>query len=149
MCGTDEYGTATETKALEEGLSPLEVDIATMTMSCENPLILRYVLSIMQSMMKFISGSIYDSMCLEGHVHLNRQSKLQLCIILTSANDYFCSRIAQEIFWQLHANGFICEDKVKQLHCQSCDRYHNLITCTVPTMLCWMIKHTIHKYFQL
>lgn len=25
VCGTDEYGTATETKALEEGLSPEEV----------------------------------------------------------------------------------------------------------------------------
>ena len=25
MCGTDEYGTATETKAIEEGLSPKEV----------------------------------------------------------------------------------------------------------------------------
>jgi methionyl-tRNA synthetase len=25
MCGTDEYGTATETKALEEGVSPREI----------------------------------------------------------------------------------------------------------------------------
>ena len=25
ICGTDEYGTATETKALEEGLSPQEI----------------------------------------------------------------------------------------------------------------------------
>ena len=25
MCGTDEYGTATETKALEEGLTPEEI----------------------------------------------------------------------------------------------------------------------------
>lgn len=25
MCGTDEYGTATETKAVEEGLTPQEI----------------------------------------------------------------------------------------------------------------------------
>jgi methionyl-tRNA synthetase len=25
MCGTDEYGTATETKAMEEGLTPREI----------------------------------------------------------------------------------------------------------------------------
>jgi methionyl-tRNA synthetase len=26
ICGTDEYGTTTETKALEEGLTPKQVD---------------------------------------------------------------------------------------------------------------------------
>ena len=31
VCGTDEYGTATETKALEEGLTPQEVLLSMIT----------------------------------------------------------------------------------------------------------------------
>lgn len=32
-------------------------------------------------------------------------------------------RIAQDIFWKLYHHGYISEDKVEQLKCESCDRF--------------------------
>ena len=33
------------------------------------------------------------------------------------------SRITQDIFWTLHANGFISSEKVCQLVCETCNRF--------------------------
>ena len=40
-----------------------------------------------------------------------------LTIIFTSC------RIAQDIFWKLYHHGYISEDKVEQLKCDSCERF--------------------------
>lgn len=32
-------------------------------------------------------------------------------------------RIAQDIFWRLHERGFLLEDTVEQLRCESCQRF--------------------------
>lgn len=88
ICGTDEYGTATETKALEEGLTPQQI--------CDK----------------------YHKLHAEIYAWFNIQF------------DYFGrtttphqTKIAQDIFWKLHKNGFILEDSVEQLHCAACDRF--------------------------
>lgn len=55
ICGTDEYGTATETKALEEKRAPKS-----------------YAHSIMQFMLKYIIGLILPSTILEELLRLSR-----------------------------------------------------------------------------
>ncbi|NXA60287.1 SYMC protein, partial [Mohoua ochrocephala] len=88
VCGTDEYGTATETRALEEGLSPQEL--------CD-----RY-----------------------HAVHADIYAWFRISF------DYFGrtttpeqTRIAQDIFQRLLARGFLLQDTLEQLRCESCGRY--------------------------
>lgn len=42
-----------------------------------------------------------------------------------SAIYFLCciTRIAQDIFWRLHKNGFLVEDMVEQLRCENCQRF--------------------------
>ncbi|XP_077053752.1 methionine--tRNA ligase, cytoplasmic-like isoform X2 [Siphateles boraxobius] len=88
VCGTDEYGTATENKAREEGLTPQEI--------CD-----KY---------HSIHASIYQWFQIDfdffGRTTTERQTE-----------------IAQDIFWRLHERGFLLEDTVEQLRCESCERF--------------------------
>ncbi|XP_062401818.1 methionine--tRNA ligase, cytoplasmic isoform X1 [Sardina pilchardus] len=88
ICGTDEYGTATENKAREEGLTPQEI--------CD-----KY---------HTIHNSIYKWFQIDfdffGRTTTPRQTE-----------------ISQNIFWRLHERGFLIEDTVEQLRCESCQRF--------------------------
>ncbi|XP_067314814.1 methionine--tRNA ligase, cytoplasmic isoform X2 [Pseudorasbora parva] len=88
VCGTDEYGTATENKAREEGLTPQEI--------CD-----KY---------HAIHADIYRWFQIDfdffGRTTTERQTE-----------------IAQDIFWRLHERGFLLEDTVEQLRCESCQRF--------------------------
>ncbi|KTF77417.1 hypothetical protein cypCar_00043710 [Cyprinus carpio] len=92
ICGTDEYGTATENKAREEGLTPQEI--------CD-----KY---------HCIHADIYQWFQITPPPN-DRPSKdrtvLHRCMI------------AQDIFWRLHERGFLLEDTVEQLRCESCQRF--------------------------
>lgn len=88
VCGTDEYGTATETKALELGITPREI--------CDR--------------FNKIHADIYRWFNISfdhfGRTTTEHQTK-----------------IAQEIFLELHKNGYLCEEVVEQLYCNHCDRF--------------------------
>ncbi|XP_026121704.1 methionine--tRNA ligase, cytoplasmic isoform X1 [Carassius auratus] len=88
VCGTDEYGTATENKAREEGLTPQEI--------CD-----KY---------HAVHAEIYQWFQIDfdffGRTTTERQTE-----------------IAQDIFWRLHERGFLLEDTVEQLRCESCQRF--------------------------
>ncbi|XP_064257090.1 methionine--tRNA ligase, cytoplasmic isoform X2 [Passer domesticus] len=88
VCGTDEYGTATETRALQEGLSPQEL--------CD-----RY---------HALHADIYSWFHISFD-HFGRTTTPQQ------------TRIAQDIFQRLLARGFLLQDTLEQLRCESCGRY--------------------------
>nr|XP_054505166.1 methionine--tRNA ligase, cytoplasmic [Agelaius phoeniceus] len=88
VCGTDEYGTATETRALQEGLSPREL--------CD-----RY---------HALHADIYAWFRISFD-HFGRTTTPQQ------------TRIAQDIFQRLLARGFLLQDTLEQLRCESCGRY--------------------------
>ncbi len=88
VCGTDEYGTATETRAQEEGVSPAEL--------CS-----RY---------HEIHRQVYDWF----QVSFDKFGR-------TSTEQQ--TRIVQQLFKDLDANGYIAEQEIEQLFCDSCSRF--------------------------
>ncbi|XP_012696681.2 methionine--tRNA ligase, cytoplasmic isoform X2 [Clupea harengus] len=88
ICGTDEYGTATENKAREEGLTPQEI--------CD-----KY---------HAIHTDIYKWFQIDFDFFGRTTTQKQ-------------TEIAQNIFWRLHERGFLIEDIVEQLRCESCQRF--------------------------
>uniref|UniRef100_A0A7S1XA67 methionine--tRNA ligase n=1 Tax=Compsopogon caeruleus TaxID=31354 RepID=A0A7S1XA67_9RHOD len=88
ICGTDEYGTATETKAQQEGMTPREI--------CD-----KY---------HALHREIYEWFEIEFD-HFGRTSTEKQ------------TEITQEIFWDLHRNGFISEGSMEQLRCETCERF--------------------------
>ncbi|KAG7478203.1 hypothetical protein MATL_G00078100 [Megalops atlanticus] len=88
VCGTDEYGTATENKAREEGLTPQEI--------CD-----KY---------HAVHAAIYKWF----------QIDFDFFGRTTTAHQ---TEIAQDIFWRLHQRGYLLEDTVEQLRCESCQRF--------------------------
>ncbi|KAK7794459.1 hypothetical protein R5R35_003822 [Gryllus longicercus] len=88
ICGTDEYGTATETKALEEGLTPQQI--------CD-----KYFL-IHDAVYKWFNIS-FDYF---GRTTTPEQT-----------------RVCQEMFLEVHGNGFTSTQHMDQLLCQKCNRY--------------------------
>ncbi|KAG8224355.1 hypothetical protein J437_LFUL004311 [Ladona fulva] len=88
ISGTDEYGTATETKALEEGVTPQEI--------CD-----RYH-EIHAQVYKWFNIS-FD--------HFGRTSTIQH------------AAICQQIFSDVHKNGYTFTDSVEQLYCNNCRRF--------------------------
>jgi len=88
VCGTDEYGTATETKAAQEGCTPRQI--------CD-----KY---------NKIHKEVYEwfnlSFDIFGRTTTDKQTK-----------------ISQGIFWKLHENGYLSEETVEQLFCESCDHF--------------------------
>ncbi|XP_071825552.1 methionine--tRNA ligase, cytoplasmic-like [Apostichopus japonicus] len=88
ICGTDEYGTATETKALEEGLTPQQI--------CDK----------------------YFKL----HDHVYRWFNID-CDHFGRTTTPQQTKIAQDIFWGLHKEQHLLEQKVEQLKCEDCDRF--------------------------
>ncbi|KAM6977853.1 methionine--tRNA ligase, cytoplasmic [Aplochiton taeniatus] len=88
VCGTDEYGTATENKAREEGLTPQQI--------CD-----KY---------HAVHASIYRWFQVDFDYFGRTTTEKQ-------------TEIAQNIFWRLHERGFLVEDLVEQLRCESCQRF--------------------------
>ncbi|KAM4613422.1 methionine--tRNA ligase, cytoplasmic [Polymixia lowei] len=88
VCGTDEYGTATENKAREEGLTPQQI--------CD-----KY---------HAVHSSIYKWFQIDFDFFGRTTTEKQ-------------TEIAQNIFWRLHERGFLLEDTVEQLRCESCQRF--------------------------
>ncbi|GLV36249.1 Methionyl-tRNA synthetase [Carabus blaptoides fortunei] len=88
ICGTDEYGTATETKALEEGITPQQI--------CDK------YFQIHNDIYRWF-GIGFDYF---GRTTTPEQTKL-----------------CQELFLELHQNGFMQTMPVEQLLCQKCTRY--------------------------
>ena len=88
MCGTDEYGTATENKAREENLTPREI--------CD-----KY---------HAVHASIYKWFQIDFDFFGRTTTEQQ-------------TTIAQDIFRRLEKHGFLTEDTVKQLRCESCQRF--------------------------
>lgn len=88
VCGTDEYGTATENKAREEGLTPQQI--------CD-----KY---------HTVHASIYKWFQIDFDFFGRTTTEKQ-------------TEIAQNIFWRLHERGFLVEDTVEQLRCESCQRF--------------------------
>ncbi|EME30721.1 methionyl-tRNA synthetase isoform 1 [Galdieria sulphuraria] len=99
ICGTDEYGTATETKALAEGVTPREI--------CD----------------KFfkLHKDIYDWFDIRFDYFGRTSTSLQ-------------TEICQQIFWDIFHNGYVTEESLEQLFCESCGRFlaDRYITGTCP-----------------
>eukprot|EP00252_Welwitschia_mirabilis_P007445 TRINITY_DN1880_c0_g1_i1.p1 TRINITY_DN1880_c0_g1~~TRINITY_DN1880_c0_g1_i1.p1 ORF type:complete len:813 (-),score=184.82 TRINITY_DN1880_c0_g1_i1:280-2718(-) len=103
MCGTDEYGTATETKAMEENLSPKEI--------CD-----KY---------HAIHKEIYEWFDISFD-KFGRTSTAQQ------------TEICQAIFNKLLENGWLSENTMQQLYCDSCNRFlaDRFVEGTCPTSGC-------------
>lgn len=84
ICGTDEYGTATETKALEEKVTPKEL--------CD-----KY---------HVIHKQVYDWFNIDFDYFGRTTTELQ-------------TQIAQEIFLQLHNEGYLEEKTTEQVYCET------------------------------
>lgn len=88
ICGTDEYGTATETKALELGITPREI--------CDR----------------------FNKL----HADIYRWFNISFDHFGRTTTEHQ-TKIAQQIFLELHQNGYLCEEVVEQLYCDHCDRF--------------------------
>ncbi len=88
VCGTDEYGTATETKALEEGITPREL--------CD-----RFFVVHRDIYAWF--GISFDKF---GRTSTPQQTE-----------------IVQGLFKDIDAAGFVKEQAIEQLYCESCGRF--------------------------
>ncbi|KAH0629011.1 hypothetical protein JD844_010741 [Phrynosoma platyrhinos] len=94
LCGTDEYGTATETKAMEEGLTPQQI--------CDK----YYV--VHDQIYKWFNIS-FD--------FFGRTTTPQQTTFITAV------RIAQDIFQRLLENNYLLTETVDQLKCEKCERF--------------------------
>ncbi|QDZ19898.1 methionine--tRNA ligase [Chloropicon primus] len=99
VCGTDEYGTATETKAFQEKMTCQEI--------CD-----KY--HALHSKIYKWFGILFDEF---GRTSTNRQT-----------------RVAQEIFNQVHSNGKIHEESMEQLYSEALGRFlaDRLVEGTCP-----------------
>jgi methionyl-tRNA synthetase len=88
VCGTDEYGTATETKAIEEGLTPQQI--------CDK----------------------YNQL----HVNIYEWFNIAFDFFGRTTTEQQ-TKIAQDIFWDLHKNGHVSKDSIEQLLCENCNRF--------------------------
>lgn len=88
ICGTDEYGTATETKAAQEGLTPQQICDKYNTLHRE----------------------IYEWFDIDFDFFGRTTTESQ-------------TKIAQDIFWHLHRNGYLIPQTVEQLFCVPCNRF--------------------------
>lgn len=89
VCGTDEYGTATETKAQQENLTPRQI-------------------------------------CDKYHaLHSEVYAWFDICFdIFGRTSTPQQTEVVQEIFWDVYNNGFVQEDTIVQLYCDTvCKRF--------------------------
>ena len=103
VCGTDEYGTSTETKAVEEGLTPRQI--------CD-----KY---------NKLHNEIYQWFNISFDQFGRTTSEEQ-------------TKIAQQIFWDLHGKGCTSTADVDQLYCCSCCRFlaDRFVEGTCPIASC-------------
>ncbi|XP_039136423.1 probable methionine--tRNA ligase [Dioscorea cayenensis subsp. rotundata] len=103
ICGTDEYGTATETKAMEENCTPKEI--------CD-----KYH-AIHKEVYKWF-GISFDEF---GRTSSPQQTE-----------------VCQQIFHTLMENGWLSENTMQQLFCDTCKRFlaDRLVEGTCPTLNC-------------
>ena len=87
ISGTDEFGTATETKAIAEGLTNQQI--------CD-----KY---------SALHAEIYKWFNISFD-HFGRTTT------------QWQTKIAQDIFWDLHKAGSLLEDTMDRLYCEKCDR---------------------------
>ncbi|XP_008222906.1 PREDICTED: probable methionine--tRNA ligase isoform X2 [Prunus mume] len=103
ICGTDEYGTATETKAMEEKCSPQEI--------CD-----KY---------HAIHREVYEwfNISFEKFGRTSTPQQTEVC---------------QDIFKKLLENGWLSENTMQQLYCDTCKRFlaDRLVEGTCPTQGC-------------
>lgn len=95
ICGADEYGTSTEVKAEEEGLTPRQL--------CD-----KYI---------EVHKNIYNWFQIEFD-HFGRTSTQD-----PKNDDWNHTKISQDIFSRLANNGFLIERKIDQLYCEELDRF--------------------------
>ncbi len=89
VCGTDEYGTATETKAQQEGLTPRQI--------CD-----KY-----HELHREVYAWFDIDFDIFGRTSTPRQTE-----------------IVQELFWDVHNNGYVAQDTTEQLYCDAkCQRF--------------------------
>ncbi|KAK9145996.1 hypothetical protein Sjap_005899 [Stephania japonica] len=111
ICGTDEYGTATENKALEDNCTPQQI--------CDREfgdLVIRYH-AIHKEVYKWFDIS-FDEF---GRTSTPQQT--QIC---------------QDIFHKLLHNNYLSENTIQQLYCSACDRFlaDRFVVGTCPTQGC-------------
>lgn len=101
--GTDEYGTATETKAAQEGCTPKQICDKYNKMHAE----------------------VYQwfNIDFDSFGRTTTQKQTEIC---------------QEIFWDLHKNGYLSEQVVEQLYCDKCERFlaDRFVEGTCPLVGC-------------
>lgn len=88
ISGTDEYGTATETKAIELKKSPQEV--------CDE--------------FHAIHADVYKWF----NIHFDQFGRTTTDLQ---------TKLAQDVFWKLHANNQLIKDSIEQLYCAACERF--------------------------
>ncbi|GFY96786.1 methionine-tRNA ligase, putative [Actinidia rufa] len=115
VCGTDEYGTATETKAMEENCTPKEI--------CDNIL--------PSAFLKYLSKTSTTTASLES-------SRTLLLLPATSARNPLQTEVCQAIFKKLLNNNWLSENTMQQLYCDTCKRFlaDRLVEGTCPTRGC-------------
>ena len=123
ICGTDEYGTATETQALKEGITPRELcdkynvlhretykwfDIGFVSLRCP-------VHSTQSS-----DGPFPDSTTSDGPPHRYTPSTPLARDLVPLTQVYI--RISQEIFLNLGRNGLLERQDKEQVYCEGCPK---------------------------
>lgn len=103
VCGTDEYGTATEMKALQEGTTPQEI--------CE-----RYF---------NLHKQIYEWFSIDFDIFGRTSTDEQTEYALRNLHLFNCTlfRICQDMFLKLHKQGFTSTSSLDQLHCSECNKF--------------------------
>ncbi|UJR08631.1 hypothetical protein I4U23_012890 [Adineta vaga] len=103
ICGTDEYGTATEMKAFKEDRTPQQI--------CDE--------------------------YYEKHTKIYEWFQLDFDFFgRTSTSKQ--TEISQDIFWKLYKRNLVTKDKVKQLYCETCQRFlaDRFVAGTCPDPIC-------------
>lgn len=96
VCGTDDYGTTSEIKALEEGLPPHEV--------CE-----KY-------------HELHEEIYKKFNISFDYFGKTS-CPDPKNDEDWLHTKITHEIFTKLYNNGFIIKKEIEQVYCDDCKKF--------------------------
>eukprot|EP00257_Ricinus_communis_P017527 XP_015575981.1 methionine--tRNA ligase, cytoplasmic isoform X1 [Ricinus communis] len=126
ICGTDEYGTATETKAMEENCTPQEIcDNIKITCNCNWPLHFLFYMDFLFIRYHAIHKEVYDWFDISFD-EFGRTSTPQQ------------TEICQAIFKKLMENNWLSENIMQQLYCDTCERFlaDRFVEGTCPTLGC-------------
>lgn len=125
ICGTDEYGTATETKALQEKTTPRAI--------CD-----KY---------HKIHAEIYEWFNISfdkfGRTSTEQQTQITQGTFLLHCSDCSLPHIHADIFNKLHKNGYTTQAEVDQLYCPTCDLFladrYKFVTRSVVLIINWLV----------